>query len=387
VPGCLFEHRTHVVTRVEVLAVDANSATIVGATTTDNTTANAAATATATTSPSPATSAVDAAAVDSALPVMQFDEDIDTLRAAKLCTAAGAGNSPAETRDSSDCSTFKLDEDSSLEFCGSIGLTSASKRGQGSYYYPNSPVWDNDQQAWDTAGSQRFYLTGRPQWWRVVERAQPPQVVFRGYPEFKETDTFWKLPCDQGIDEILLGVLMVLMVRLVITGLAMFEEISKLQYVQSNDSEPLRFGARLALIKWIARLEIATTFVLGFLLWFLYEYTMATQRCKYDAPEIYWTSVFFMVYAAVVVIVLGLRMLRDHMLMDADPGVCNKTCQQKFSANVMILPCGHTPGAREPVGTPPQDSMRMCFACSHLHSEWYVRSVLVLFLLCVCVRF
>jgi len=167
----------------------------------------------------------------------------------------------------------------------------------------------------------------------------------------------------------------VLLIRLVITGFAMFEEISKLQYVQANDSEPLRFGARLTMIKWTSRLEFTTTVILGFLLWFLYEYTMATQRCKYDAPEIYWTSIFFMAYAVVVVITLGLRMLREKMLMDADPGVCNKTCQQKFSANVMILPCGHTPGAKEPVGTPPQDSMRMCYACSHLHSEWYVNLV------------
>ena len=35
----------------------------------------------------------------------------------------------------------------------------------------------------------------------------------------------------------------------------------------------------------------------------------------------------------------------------------------------MILPCGHIPGAREPEGTPPQDSMRMCYACAHLYSE------------------
>ena len=167
--------------------------------------------------------------------------------------------------------------------------------------------------------------------------------MFRGYPEFKETDTFWKLPCDQGIDEILLGILIVMIIRLIVTALAIFEEVSKLKYVQANDSEPMRFGGYLTMIKWVRRIETTTTVVFGFLLWFLYDYTTRAERCKYNAPEIYWTSVFFMVYASVVAILLSLRLVRDRMLVDADPGVCNKTCQQKFSANVMILPWAPVP--------------------------------------------
>ena len=89
---------------------------------------------------------------------MQFDEEIETLRANQLCqTNLQFGH---ENRDASDCSTFQLNADSSLEFCGSIGLTSASKRGQGSYYYPNPPVWNSKQGSWEFSGSQRFYLTG-----------------------------------------------------------------------------------------------------------------------------------------------------------------------------------------------------------------------------------
>jgi hypothetical protein len=30
---------------------------------------------------------------------------------------------------------------------------------------------------------------------------------------------------------------------------------------------------------------------------------------------------------------------------------------------------GHKPGSLEPLNTPPQDSMRMCYACSFLHNE------------------
>ena len=76
-----------------------------------------------------------------------------------------------------------------------------------------------------------------------------------------------------------------------------------------------------------------------------------------------------MLYCFLAVLLLGLAELRTFAFQDADPGVCNKSCQEKFSANVMMVPCGHMPGSKEPHGTPPQDSMRMCYACSHLHNE------------------
>ena len=348
-PQCLFEHRMHVVRRIEILAVDpsASKAEV------------------ETTNASSTSSADERDVDDKSLPLMQFDEEIPSLIAAKLCKEA---SERLENYNTSDCSTFKLDAESSLKYCGAIGLTSASKRGQGSYYYPNPPVWNNAQGIWDTKGSQRFYLTGPTRWWRVLQQA-PPKVIFKGYPEFKETDTFWKLPCDQGIDEILFGVLIVMIIRIIVTVISIFDEISKLNYVKNNESEPIRFGSYLTIMKWVPRLEIITTIVFGFLLWFLYEYTVNSVDCKYNSPEIYWTSVFFMVYASIVAIFLGLKTLRDMLFIDADPGVCTKTCQQKFSANVMILPCGHIPGVNEPQNTPIQDSMRMCFACSHLHSE------------------
>ena len=43
----------------------------------------------------------------------------------------------------------------------------------------------------------------------------------------------------------------------------------------------------------------------------------------------------------------------------------------------MMLPCGHMPGSKEPMGTSSQDSMRMCYACSHLYNECPGQSVVV----------
>ena len=65
-----------------------------------------------------------------------------------------------------------------------------------------------------------------------------------------------------------------------------------------------------------------------------------------------------MQHVFLAVLLLGLAELRTFAFQDADPGVCNKSCQEKFSANVMMVPCGHMPGSKEPHGTPPQDSHR-----------------------------
>ena len=81
------------------------------------------------------------------------------------------------------------------------------------------------------------------------------------------------------------SILIVMIIRLIVTALMIFEEILKLKYVQANDSEPVRFGGHLTMIKWVKRIETATTFVFGFLLWFLYDYTTRTERCKYNAPR------------------------------------------------------------------------------------------------------
>jgi hypothetical protein len=173
--------------------------------------------------------------------------------------------------------------------------------------------------------------------------------------------------------------------------------------VTLNDLEPVRFGFRAKLLVWLGkikqtlhysivllliqsffflssfkisppphgteRLDAAMLFILMIMLGVLADMTSQTKRCKYNVPELYWCSTFFMFYCFAVVVVLGLVRVRTFIFMDADPGKCNKSCQDKFSANVIILPCGHRPGSKEPASTPPQDSMRMCFACSHLHTE------------------
>ena len=225
----------HVVRRIEIFAVNPTTSTPEA----DNTNSS-----------STSVSASPGEDIKS-FPVMQFDEEIQSLVAAKLCEEVSQNFMNYNT---SDCDTFKLEAESSLQYCGAIGLTSASKRGQGSYYYPNPPVWDNAQGIWDTKGSQRLYLTGPTKWWRIIQQ-EPPKVIFKGYPEFKETDTFWKLPCDQGIDEILFGVMVVLIIKILVTGFKMFDEVSKLNYVKVNESEPIRFGSHLSMIKWVGRLE------------------------------------------------------------------------------------------------------------------------------------
>ena len=297
--------------------------------------------------------------------IMQFDESLEVLQAQQLCSAQ------IETtiqRDVSNCDSFNLGSETSIEFCGTTGLTSASKRGQGSYYYPTAPEWDATAETWRTVGLQRFYMTGSTILHRLDD-LNSANVIFKGYPEFKETETFWKMPCDQTLDEVLLGILVIMILRVVICTMQMLEEMSKLNFVQVNDSEPVRFGLRAMVLKWLVRLDLLCLSIIIILLGVLYNMFTLTKRCKYDVPELYWTSAIVLLYCFACAIILGLIRLRTFVYQDADPGVCNKSCQEKFSANVMMLPCGHMPGSKEPMGTSSQDSMRMCYACSHLYNE------------------
>jgi hypothetical protein len=333
VPRVMFQARFHVVTRVEVLAKDIDLST-------GNVTADG-------------------------VRIMQFDESLDLLNSQSLCSTQT--NSDIQ-RNIENCDSFYLAPETSLEFCGTTGLTSASKRGQGSYYYPSAPEWDEQALAWNLNGGQRLYMTGSNIFHRLDDTSKPT-VIFKGYPEFKGTETFWKLPCDKNVDEILLGLMLLIVFRLFFSAVLFFEEAAKMSYTIINESEPVRYGFRGNILLWITRLDYVCIFSGVIMLGVLYSETTSTERCKYDVPELYWASIFFMFYCFLAVVLLGLERLRTFANKDADPGKCNKTCQEKFSANVVLLPCGHMPGSKEPEGTPSQDSLRMCYACSHMHTE------------------
>jgi len=333
IPRVMFEARFKTVKRVEVFANDIDLST-------GNTTAGD-------------------------MRIMQFDESLDLLNAQSLCSTE---TNSAIQRNVEDCDSFYLAPETSLEFCGTTGLTSASKRGQGSYYYPSAPEYDEESQTWNMNGGQRFYMTGSYIFHRLDDRAKPT-VIFKGYPEFKGTETFWKLPCDKFIDEYLLGLMILIIFRLFFSAVLFFEEVAKMNYTIVNESEPVRFGIRGKFLLWITRLDYFCIFCAVIMLGLLYTQTAETKNCKYDVPELYWSSIFFLFYCFLAVVLLGLARLRALANKDADPGQCNKTCQEKFSANVMLLPCGHMPGSKEPEETPQQDSLRMCYACSHMHSE------------------
>ena len=256
IPKNLFHARFHTVTRVEVIAQDID---------------------------------LSSGNVTTSTEIMQFDEDLAALTAQKLCGSSTATEAGAATRDPSNCDSFALSPETSIQFCGTTGLTSASKRGQGSYYYPTAPEWDETALTWRTVGLQRFYLTGNP----VLHRLSPltkVNVIFKGYPEFKTTETFFKMPCDMPLDEVLFGIMIIIMVRVAVCTMQMVEEISKLNFVTVNDSEPVRFGARANILVWLKRIDLLCIFIILLMLYILSDYTTQTERCKYNVPELYWTS-------------------------------------------------------------------------------------------------
>ena len=161
------------------------------------------------------------------LRVMQFDQELQDLQTSGLCDA---GTSSFIVTKSRSCSEFVLKPDSALEYCGSIGLTSASRRGQGSYYYPNKPVWISDDNAWDLKNSQRLYLTG-PTILHSLDTSQKPTIIFPGYPEFKSTAVFYRLPCNKKLDETLLAVAICIFVSAVTHAILYFDELKKLAFI------------------------------------------------------------------------------------------------------------------------------------------------------------
>ena len=134
-----------------------------------------------------------------------------------------------------------------------------------------------------------------------------------------------------------------------------------------NNSEPVRFGFRATLLRWLEKIDLLCLFVLAVLLSVLYNATSQTKRCKYNVPgtfilfwdlgksfcrlfllaclywglfsshpfssslfpELYWTSMFFMLYCFSAVALLGLVRMKSFIYQDADPGKCNKSCQGK----------------------------------------------------------
>jgi hypothetical protein len=154
-------------------------------------------------------------------------------------------------------------------------------------------------------------MTGRPILHRLDDLSKP-KVIFKGYPEFKETETFFKMPCDGTLDEILLGkffwekkcrewnavinlyfspllafikgALIILLLRVIVITLQMLEEVFKKRYVNINDSEPVRFGMYAKGLVWLVRIDFLCLFILFVLLGVLYEATAKTKRCKYNVP-------------------------------------------------------------------------------------------------------
>ena len=193
--------------------------------------------------------------------------------------------------------------------------------------------------------------------------------MFPGYPEFKSTAVFFRLPCDKSLDEVLLAYAICMFVSTVTHLIKCGEERGKLKYIRLNEFEPVRFGRYLQFLKNTQRVQYAADVATYLALFVLMSETAATASCKYNTPILFWGSCFVIAASAGLIMIQRMRTLSQYLLRDSDPGECRGKCNGKFSANVQLLPCGHVPGSDEAEDQDPETSLCMCFACSHAHSE------------------
>ena len=353
----------------------------------------------------------------SSLPVMQFDDSVDALNAKGLCSSGGSttnglssndggsnptsvaentnneaakdastlntgssanagsgatssasnGGSMLQYRDNRTCEELEKMTTTSIEFCGKNAVVSAAKKGRGSYYYPNKPVWDSVEEKWDFQGSQRFFLSG-PLIPHTLNKATY-RIAFSGYPNLCETCTFYKLPCDEPIDEALLGIAIVSCILGLFYIVKALDQAADVKFVSESDQHPHLSTAKIDAREKFGRVISLGELSLLSMVIFLSATIFQSKTCEDSVPELYYGAVIYLVVVYVVLLLMCLFRIKRILEDDADPGQCNKFCDARFSNTVMFLPCQCIPGHDEPSQISKNESNRMCYACSHSFDE------------------
>ena len=311
---------------------------------------------------------------DAKSPNNEAVKDASTLNAGSSANADGGapsssnnGGSMLQYRDNRTCKELEMMTTTSIEYCGKNAVVSAAKKGRGSYYYPNKPVWDSVEEKWDFQNSQRFYLSG-PLIPHTLNKATH-RIAFSGYPNLCETCTFYKLPCDEPIDEALLGIAIVSCILGLFYIVKALDQAADVKFVTETDQHPHLSTAKIdAREKFGKVISIAELSLLSMVI-FLSATIFQSKTCEDSVPELYYGAVIFLVVVYTVLLLMCLFRTKTILEDDADPGQCNKFCDARFSNTVMFLPCLCIPGHDEPSQISKNESNRMCYACSHSFDE------------------
>eukprot|EP00505_MAST-04D_sp_SCG-Rhode-Island_P003140 Stramenopile-MAST_4_protein_3140 len=299
------------------------------------------------------------------LKIMQFDASLEELQEANLC---GESKENVESfRDNRTCEELELLSKKSIQFCKTNAVVAASKKGQGSYYYPTKPVWDELEQRWNLGNSQRFYLTGFPIF-HSLERARTT-IIFNGYPSLCKTCRFYKLPCDREIDEALLAISIVLMIRAGLFLLSSIQDMLNVRFVIHHEQHPRMNPFQIKRKKKLDRLFVVSSVALWLLVIWLSYTVFESQTCADSVPELYYGAMFFLTEMYLVFVFTLYFYAKKALDDDADPRPCTMFCDERFSMTVKFVPCGHIPGYGESPKILSQESNKMCLPCSQSFEE------------------
>jgi hypothetical protein len=305
------------------------------------------------------------AAESSGMRVMQFDASLEELELLSLC--GPSSGSQITYRNNRTCEELEILSKTSLQKCDKNAIVSTITKGRGSYYYPNKPVWNEEEMRWNFGNSQRFYLTGSAVWHSLDKKQNV--IVFYGYPTLCSTCTFYKLPCDQEIDEALLGIGIVLIIRAVLYSIKAFGELNHVRFVSTFEQHPRISPKQLQDEKQMRKIFVASELSLWGLVGWLSYTVFLSRTCEDSVPELYYGAMIFLTEMYIVFIGSIYMYTKKILQDDADPGQCNHFCEHRFSNTVMFLPCGHVPGYGESKSISIQQSNKMCLPCSKAFEE------------------
>ena len=127
---------------------------------------------------------------------------------------------------------------------------------------------------------ERFYLTGFPIF-HSLERARTT-IIFNGYPSLCKTCRFYKLPCDREIDEALLAISIVLMIRAGLFLLSSIQDMLNVRFVIHHEQHPRMNPFQIKRKKKLDRLFVVSSVALWLLVIWLSYTVFESQTCASD---------------------------------------------------------------------------------------------------------